>query len=480
MALTYAMCKAATDNNGNGVTDRLLFTSGFNGTVQPGSLNNGKLEFALFWTIHNWVESKGTFDCTLYVFGRKANAYSSTNDFTLKFGYRGYTYTTTRNLTLNTSSGKVRFMGSHTFEGLIDDVTQNSSAYVTITGASGTSDASGTWTLKRDLLFERNMSSSAEVLSTTSLKLTLNGMTPNRGFYYYLPWEIKKDSESSYKIVDYTNVGRNSTATSLSGTFTGLTPCTAYDLRTRLGFQNYDNADYDRKAEWGDTTYYQTLYTNALTASAPTVANKVYNGSAQTGVSGGTGVTLGGTRSATNVGEYEATATPTAQYNWTSAGVAQSSKTVKKYTWKITPKTMTASNMTVTLSATSLTYNGAAQKPTVTVKDNARNVNLVNGTDYTVSYSSDVTNIGTKTITITGKGNYSGSFTVTYSIVAKGMTASNMTTTLSAVSYTYDGTAKKPTVTVKDNARNVNLVNGTDYTVTYPVSYTHLTLPTIA
>ena len=58
-----------------------------------------------------------------------------------------------------------------------------------------------------------------------------------------------------------------------------------------------------------------SAYTNALICSAPTVSNKEYNGSAQTGVSGGTGVSLGGTRSATNVGTYTATATPTASYN---------------------------------------------------------------------------------------------------------------------------------------------------------------------
>ena len=41
----------------------------------------------------------------------------------------------------------------------------------------------------------------------------------------------------------------------------------------------------------------------------------------------------------------------------------------------------------------------------------------------------------------------------------------DLTITLNPTEYTYDGTEKKPTVTVKDG--NVELVNGTDYTVTY-------------
>ena len=41
----------------------------------------------------------------------------------------------------------------------------------------------------------------------------------------------------------------------------------------------------------------------------------------------------------------------------------------------------------------------------VTVKNGS--TTLVNGTDYSVSYSNN-TNIGTATVTITGKGTYSG------------------------------------------------------------------------
>ena len=51
------------------------------------------------------------------------------------------------------------------------------------------------------------------------------------------------------------------------------------------------------------------------------------------------------------------------------------------------------------------TYTGSAIEPVVTVKDGE--TTLTPGTDYEVAYSNNV-NAGTATVTITGKGNYSG------------------------------------------------------------------------
>ena len=113
----------------------------------------------------------------------------------------------------------------------------------------------------------------------------------------------------------------------------------------------------------------------------------------------------------------------------------------------------------VTLSASSYTYDGSAKKPDVTVKDGDKT--LVKGTDYTVSYKNN-TNAGTASVTVTGKGNYSGTVTKGFTIRPKTVTPAAV---LSASSYTYDGSAKKPDVTVKDG--ETVLVKGTDYTVSY-------------
>ena len=74
----------------------------------------------------------------------------------------------------------------------------------------------------------------------------------------------------------------------------------------------------------------------------------------------------------------------------------------------------------INLSSTTLTYNGKAQNPTVTVK-NSKGTTLKNGTDYTVTYSNNV-NVGTATAKITGEGDYTGSVTKTFTIVPKSTT----------------------------------------------------------
>ena len=131
-------------------------------------------------------------------------------------------------------------------------------------------------------------------------------------------------------------------------------------------------------------------------------------------------------------------------------------KGTKETTFKINAKTLPSNPV---LSVTSYTYDGKAKTPGVTVKDGTKT--LVNNTDYTVRYSNN-TNVGTATVTVTGKGNYTGSKSTTFKINAKTLPSNPV---LSATSYIYDGKAKTPGVTVKDGTKT--LVNGTDYTVKY-------------
>ena len=60
--------------------------------------------------------------------------------------------------------------------------------------------------------------------------------------------------------------------------------------------------------------------------------------------------------------------------------------------------------------------NGSEQKQTVSLYDAKLGRALVEGTDYDLSYAGDLVNPGTVTITVTGKGNYQGSFEVSYRI----------------------------------------------------------------
>ena len=78
-------------------------------------------------------------------------------------------------------------------------------------------------------------------------------------------------------------------------------------------------------------------------------------------------------------------------------------------------------------------YNGLSQEQEPVVKDKNK-VDLVKGTDYTLSYSTDTTNVGTVTVTVTGIGNYTGTVTRTYEITPAPYTV----TTYSAIKV-YDG-----------------------------------------
>ena len=114
----------------------------------------------------------------------------------------------------------------------------------------------------------------------------------------------------------------------------------------------------------------------------------------------------------------------------------------------------------IQLSASSFTYDGTEKKPKITVKSGRKL--LVSGTDYTVSYKNNI-NAGTASVTITGKGKYSGTITKSFSIKPAGFTKASVT--LSASSFTWNGAEKKPRVTVKIGNRQ--LTAGRDYTVSY-------------
>lgn len=90
---------------------------------------------------------------------------------------------------------------------------------------------------------------------------------------------------------------------------------------------------------------------------------------------------------------------------------------------------------TPVLSVNSYVYNNAVKTPAVTVKD-ADGKLLEKGTDYTVSYSSGRKNVGRYAVTVTLKGNYSGSKKVYFTIVPK------KTSSLKAERYQYGNQIK--------------------------------------
>lgn len=107
-------------------------------------------------------------------------------------------------------------------------------------------------------------------------------------------------------------------------------------------------------------------------------------------------------------------------------------------TFKINAKSI---NPAVNLSKTAFTYNGKVQTPAVTVKYGSKN--LVNKTDYTVTYASGRKNVGTYAITVKLKGNYSGSKKVSYKINPKGTSISKLSRAKKAFTVTWKRQSSK-------------------------------------
>ena len=113
--------------------------------------------------------------------------------------------------------------------------------------------------------------------------------------------------------------------------------------------------------------------------------------------------------------------------------------------FKITPKSIKASGMSVTVNPGSLEYTGSVRKPTVIVKDGSKK--LISGTDYTLSGDTEGTDVRNNyEITVTGKGNYTGTVKKTWKITEANING----ITKDEYRGIYDGASHKSTVSVTD------------------------------
>lgn len=116
------------------------------------------------------------------------------------------------------------------------------------------------------------------------------------------------------------------------------------------------------------------------------------------------------------------------------------------------------SNATITAIPDQL-YTGYDIKPSLTVAVN--NVTLIQNVDYNVSYSNN-RNAGTATVTITGRGNYTGTRTTTFRILSKNISNAVIG---SIDTQRYTGRDICPSVTVQIGS--TVLVKNVDYTLSY-------------
>ena len=105
------------------------------------------------------------------------------------------------------------------------------------------------------------------------------------------------------------------------------------------------------------------------------------------------------------------------------------------------------------------TYSGTAKQPGVSVI--FKGITLRQGTDYTVNYRNN-TNVGSGSVTIVGKGEYTGSLTRTFTINPaniSGVSVSGLT------AQKYTGSAVKPSITLTYGGKT--LIEGEDYGLSF-------------
>ena len=193
-------------------------------------------------------------------------------------------------------------------------------------------------------------------------------------------------------------------------------------------------------------TYSITPKTYTVTTES---ASKVYDRTALTaggkvsGIIKGETVDFTMTGSQTNVGASD----NTYELNWTGSAKESNYKHGKDSIGTLTvtaksiipdgPDTPEEEKTGITVSDPSDSkYDGKEHREVLTVKDTKTNDELVAEKDYSVTYSDDLVNAGTVTITVEGIGNYTGSFTKTYEITKRSVTLTSAT-----ASKTYDGQA---------------------------------------
>ncbi len=181
-------------------------------------------------------------------------------------------------------------------------------------------------------------------------------------------------------------------------------------------------------------------YTSAVTkaATCTTTGVKTYTcscGDTYTEEIASTGAHTGGTATCTKKAvctvckqSYGSLKSHTYTTTTAKATLSKDGKTESKCTVCGSIKSSTAINKvkSVKLSATSYTYNNKTKTPTVTVKDSKGNT-LKKGTDYTVTYPKKRKSVGKYTVTVTFKGNYSGTKKLTFEIVPAKANLSKLT-----------------------------------------------------
>ncbi|MBE5741065.1 MAG: hypothetical protein E7351_00825 [Clostridiales bacterium] len=215
------------------------------------------------------------------------------------------------------------------------------------------------------------------------------------------PYSITVNTTTNGAVITY--------STSASGTYSATNP-TYTDAGTYTTYFKITAANYTTIE--GSETVTIAKCTGTLTFESDTVT---YDGSTHSITAAGHGGTIYYATSET--GAYTTTA-PTftvagTHTVWAKLVGDKNHTDVAAKSATLTINAYTLTSGMITLGTTSYTYDGTAKTPSVTVTFNSNALTL--DTDYTVSYSAN-TNVGTAKVTISGKGNFTGSVEKSFTI----------------------------------------------------------------
>lgn len=217
-------------------------------------------------------------------------------------------------------------------------------------------------------------------------------------------------------------------------------------------------------------TFKDSSYVNPVAGKAASTYTETFDGTAHTGVISAVQV---GSKKLTKTSEgstadgYYLTYTNnvnagTATVRVNGTGIYAGMTVDVTFNISARPLSSTTDSINITDADTAYFYNGAEVKPTYTVVATlSAETTLVESQDYTASFSNNV-DAGTATMTIEGKGNYSGTLSATYTINKLDISKATVTYT---DSYVYTGSA----ITLSDLAITYNgvTIDSSNYTVSY-------------
>ena len=185
--------------------------------------------------------------------------------------------------------------------------------------------------------------------------------------------------------------------------------------------------------QWSDGTTSSVSFSWSISRasiSVPTASNYIYDGSQKTGVSSGTGYTISGTNTATNVALYTVTVTPDSNHQWSDGTTS-----AKNLEWAIMARTISIP------TGRTYTYDGTTK------------TGVSSGTGYTLSGTTTASAVGTYIVYASLLSNYAwsdGSMedkTIYWYIENATVTDYSPTVTLS----TTNGTSATITATLRDS-----------------------------